>query len=498
MSPCTSRLSFFIAVAMPRCGQPVQSTGGRGMTEPSSAAFSSAQRGRSRPASEKPRPTRTAVSSPHCGNHCLPSQAMPAARICSSRYGSSSSTTNSRSTVRANARMASTGSGWIMPSLRKAAPGSASLALRYAAPAETTPIFAEPPPCSGTGPAAGTTCARSPEAALASANTPQPLDALEEAAVQRPRELGQQAVLLGLAVRGPALGRRPGHAARVVHVRRDLAVEADDALLVRRLDAQAHHHRHVELLAHREGALGVLVALLAVRRLEHRHAADAAEVAVVLLGHAAGHAGVAGEAHDEPPVDAGVDRADQRIGRDTAARALHRRQGADAAHRGPERHLVGDLLVGGPFRVHAVVAGQVGDDLRAGRTGICRGDLHAGLPGPAGDSFVAEHQVGVHQVPPPMWSSRPTIRRGGMSVQVAGRRVSGHGWEDDAASLSDAWKRERRGRGCPGLRQRRSDLLRRHQQLAERRAERPASSEPTSSQSASPNPTTLITRWLPT
>ena len=57
-----------------------------------------------------------------------------------------------------------------MPSLRKAAPGSASLALRYAAPAETTPIFAEPPPCSGTGPAAGTTCARSPEAALASAN----------------------------------------------------------------------------------------------------------------------------------------------------------------------------------------------------------------------------------------------------------------------------------------------------------------------------------------
>ena len=129
MSPCTSRSSFFIAVAMPRCGQPVQSTGGRGMTETSSAAFSSAQRGRSRPAAKKPRPTRTAVSSPHCGNHCLPSQAMPAARICSSRYGSSSSTTNSRSTVCAKARMASTGSGWIMPSLRKAAPGSASLAL---------------------------------------------------------------------------------------------------------------------------------------------------------------------------------------------------------------------------------------------------------------------------------------------------------------------------------------------------------------------------------
>ena len=96
---------------------------------------------------------------------------MPAARICSSRYGSSSSTTNSRSTVAANARMASMGSGWIMPSLRKAAPGSASLALQYAAPAETTPILAVPPPCSGTGPAAGSTRARSPDAALASANS---------------------------------------------------------------------------------------------------------------------------------------------------------------------------------------------------------------------------------------------------------------------------------------------------------------------------------------
>ncbi len=70
------------------------------------------------------------------------------------------------------------GSGWIMPSLRKAAPGSASLALQYAAPAETTPILAVPPPCSGTAPpgcssvapAPCTTCARSPDAALASAN----------------------------------------------------------------------------------------------------------------------------------------------------------------------------------------------------------------------------------------------------------------------------------------------------------------------------------------
>ena len=57
-----------------------------------------------------------------------------------------------------------------MPSLRKAASGSASLALRYAAPAETTPILAEPPPCSGTEPAPGSTRASSPEAALASAN----------------------------------------------------------------------------------------------------------------------------------------------------------------------------------------------------------------------------------------------------------------------------------------------------------------------------------------
>ena len=285
--------------------------------------------------------------------------------------------------------------------MRKAAPGSASLALRYAAPAETTPIARRAAALQRHRAGGGHDLGQVAGGRARLGELPQPLDALEQAAVQRPRELGQQAVLLGLAVRRPALGRRPRQAGRAVAIAgRDLAVEADDALLVRRLDAQAHHHRHVELLAHREGALGVLVALLAVRRLEHRHAADAAEVAVVLLGHAAGHAGVAGEAHDEPAVDARVDGADQRVGRDAAARALHRRQRAGAAHGGPEGHLVGDLLVGGPLGVHAVVAGQIGDDLRAGRAGICRGDLHAGLPGPPGDRFVAEHQDSFHHTFP--------------------------------------------------------------------------------------------------
>ncbi len=190
--------------------------------------------------------------------------------------------------------------------------------------------------------------------------------------------------------------RRAAAAVRAVLVVR---ADAHERLLVRRLDAEAHHHRHVELLADLEGQAGVLVALLAVGRLQHRHAAHAAEVAVVLLGHAAGHAGVAGEADDEAAVDARVHGADERVGGHAGAGALHRREGAGAAHGGPERHLVGDLLVGGPLGVDAVVARQAGDDLGAGRAGVGRRHLHARLPGAARHGLVAQHQVRFHAVP---------------------------------------------------------------------------------------------------
>ena len=230
------------------------------------------------------------------------------------------------------------------------------------------------------------------------------LDPLEQAAVQGPREARQQAVLLGDAVRRLALRRRAAQRAQIAASRAGpgtvaVAVDVHDGLLVRRLDAEAHHHRHVELLAHREGALDILVALLTVGRLEHGHGAHAAEVAVVLLGHAAGHAGVAGQADHEPGVDAGVDGADERVGGHTGAGALHGREGTSAAHGRPEGHLVGDLLVGGPLGVHALVAREVGDDLGAGRAGVRGRDQHTGLPGPAGDGLVAEHQVRFHTAP---------------------------------------------------------------------------------------------------
>ena len=258
------------------------------------------------------------------------------------------------------------------------------------------------------------------------------LHALEQAAVQRPRVARQQAVLLGDAVRRLALGLGPAQAARVA-VARDrraaafvvLVADAHQRLLVRRLDAQAHHDRHVELLAQVEGQPRELVALLAVGRLEHRHAADAPEVAVVLLGHAAGHAGVAGEAHHEAAVDARVHGADERVGGHAGPSALHRREGADAAHGRPERHLVGDLLVGGPLGVDAVVPRQVGDDLGARRARIGRRHLHAGLPGAARHGLVAQHQVRFHATPRVTGARRArpaTIRRRPSQAQACGPR----------------------------------------------------------------------------
>ena len=107
-----------------------------------------------------------------------------------------------------------------------------------------------------------------------------------------------------------------------------------------------------------EGQLDELVALLAVGRLEHRHAGDAPEIAVVLFGHAAGHAGVARQADDEAGVHTRIDRADQWVGRHARAGALHRGQRADAAHGRAERHFVGDLFVGRPLGVHVLVGAK--------------------------------------------------------------------------------------------------------------------------------------------
>ncbi len=222
--------------------------------------------------------------------------------------------------------------------------------------------------------------------------------------MQGPGEARQEAVLLGDAVRRLALRRRTLRPRRIPVARR---ARPHDGLLVRRLDAEAHHHRHVELLAQLERQFRELVALLAVGGFEHRHAAHAAEVAVVLLGHAAAHAGVAGDADDEAAVDARIHGADERVGGHAGAGALHRGERSDASHGGAEGDLIGDLLIRRPLGVDAVVAGKTGDDLRAGRAGVRGGDVHARLPGPPGDRFVAEHQVRFHAVPPPMWSGGP-------------------------------------------------------------------------------------------
>src|SRR5208283_3005195 len=134
MSPATMQSRLCNASNTLRWEQPGQSCGGFPGTGDGSGEVSPA----------RIRRTRATLSSPNRYISGWLSTFTPAARIASARYGSPSSITRQRFTPAANARIFSSGRGWVIPSFRKDARGAASQAWRYATPEAMMPRVVSP------------------------------------------------------------------------------------------------------------------------------------------------------------------------------------------------------------------------------------------------------------------------------------------------------------------------------------------------------------------
>ncbi len=153
------------------------------------------------------------------------------------------------------------------------------------------------------------------------------------------------------------------------------------------------HDRGVEALRDLERAAGEVVGLLRVGRVEARDAREGRVVARVLLVLRAVAGRVVGGQQHEAGVHARVGHAHERVGRDVDAHVLHRGERAHAAHGGADGHLEGDLLVGRPLAVDAVLLHQVLERLGRGGAGVSRAHGDAGLPRALRDGLVARKQL---------------------------------------------------------------------------------------------------------
>ena len=168
---------------------------------------------------------------------------------------------------------------------------------------------------------------------------------------------------------------------------------------VRDAHGLVQHDRRVEALGELEGGAGHLVAVLRVGDVEAGDAAEGGVEARVLLvlGRVAGGV-VRGQEH-EACVHAGGRGGHEGVGGNVDAHVLHRDERAHAGDGGAQAHLEGDLLVGGPLAVDAVLAHERLERLGGRRAGVADANRDARLPGALGDGLVSGHEVLVHVSP---------------------------------------------------------------------------------------------------
>ena len=148
-------------------------------------------------------------------------------------------------------------------------------------------------------------------------------------------------------------------------------------------------HRRLELLAHLQADAHEAAGLFAIRRFDAGEFAEARILAIVLLVLRGERARIVGAHQHQPAFDAGVRKRHQAVGGDVDADVLHRCQGARPTERRADDVIQRHLLVAGPLRLDAGIAGEVFQNLRRRCAGISRGVLHPRFPRPQGDGFVA-------------------------------------------------------------------------------------------------------------
>lgn len=130
---------------------------------------------------------------------------------------------------------------------------------------------------------------------------------------------------------------------------------------MRQARGQAQKNGRIVALAQFKSALNIIMAFLAVGRLQHgdvRRAGDHAAVLFILAGM---HIGIVRRHDHHPRVHARIGRGIQGIGRHIDAHMLHAAHGARARHGRAEGRFHSHLFVGGPFAVDLRVLGQWGN-----------------------------------------------------------------------------------------------------------------------------------------
>ena len=163
--------------------------------------------------------------------------------------------------------------------------------------------------------------------------------------------------------------------------------------LMRQARGQAQKNGRIVALAQFKSALNIIMAFLAVGRLQHgdvRRAGDHAAVLFILAGM---HIGIVRRHDHQPRVHARIGSGIQGIGRHIDAHMLHAAHGARARHGRAEGRFHSHLFVGGPFAVDFGISSAELRNLRAWRARIAGYHPHAGLIRAARNGLVAQHQL---------------------------------------------------------------------------------------------------------
>ena len=102
------------------------------------------------------------------------------------------------------------------------------------------------------------------------------------------------------------------------------------------------------------------------------------------------HGGIVGNADHHSGIDAGIGKRKERVRRHIQANVFHSTSTANAAERGAESNLHGNLFVGRPFAVQIVIFGKKFGNLGGRGAGIGRNQPDAALVKSARDSLVPD------------------------------------------------------------------------------------------------------------
>ena len=181
---------------------------------------------------------------------------------------------------------------------------------------------------------------------------------------------------------------------------RDPAAPFEDALGVADAGGDPEQHRAAVRFGELKGADQEVIALLRIRRLQHRHPGRDRIAAVVLFILAGGHAGIVGADDHQPAGRAGVGDRKERVGGDVEPDMFHRDQRTAVRKSDADADFESGLFVRSPLGGAALLAEFV-EDLRRRRAGITDAEVYAAVESGHRDGLIAARKYSLSHIVSP-------------------------------------------------------------------------------------------------